>query len=99
MGGGFSISKRPSRHYTAVIDTEALLEGLPEAATGAAGLPATVDYQLWFDSDGLVRKFSVDLGTTGTSTGTFSDWGTKVDIAAPPAAEVTTMPGMGSSAS
>jgi hypothetical protein len=81
-------------HYTAVIDTKALLKGLPAEAAGAAGLPATVDYQLWFDADGLIRKFSVDLGATGASEGTFSDWGTEVDIKAPPASQVTSMPGM-----
>lgn len=81
-------------HYTAVIDTKALLKGLPAGAASSAGLPATVNYELWFDGDGFIRKFSVDMGATGTSTGTFSDWGTKVDIAAPPASEVTTMPGM-----
>ena len=62
--------------------------------SGAAGLPATVDYQLWFDGDGNFAKFSVDMGATGTSEGTFSDWGTKVDIQAPPASDVTSMPGM-----
>jgi len=81
-------------HYTAAIDTKALLKGLPAGTADAAGLPATVDYQVWFDSDGLIRKFSVDLGAGGTSGGTFSDWGTKVDIAAPPASQVTSMPGM-----
>jgi LppX/LprAFG-like lipoprotein len=81
-------------HYSAVIDTKALLKGLPAEAAGAAGLPPTVDYQLWFDGDGLIRKFSVDLGTTGASEGTFSDWGTDVDIKAPPASQITSMPGM-----
>jgi len=81
-------------HYTAVIDTKALLKGMPAQAAGAAGLPPTVDYQVWFDGDGFIRKFSVDMGTTGTSEGTFSNWGTKVDIAAPPASEVTSLPGM-----
>jgi LppX/LprAFG-like lipoprotein len=81
-------------HYTAVIDTTSLLKGMPAAAAGSAGLPPTLNYEVWFDGDGFIRKFSVDMGTTGTSEGTFSDWGTPVDIAAPPASQVTSMPGM-----
>jgi hypothetical protein len=85
-------------HYTATVDTKSLLEDLPAEAQSAAGLPPTVDYQVWFDGDGLLRKFSVDMGgTIGTSSGTFSDWGTDVDIEAPAASEVTEMPGLGGS--
>ena len=80
-------------HYTATVDTKVLLEDLPTEAQGSSGLAPTVDYQMWFDQDGLIRKFSVDMGASvGTSEGTFDDWGTDVDIEAPPASEVTTMP-------
>jgi hypothetical protein len=83
------------KHYTATVDTKALLEGTPAEAQSAAGLPDTVDYQLWFDGDGLISKFSFDMGATaGTTEATFTDWGTDVDITAPPESEVTTMPGM-----
>lgn len=81
-------------HYTATVDTKVLLEDLPPEAQGSSGLPATVDYDMWFDEDGLFRKFSVEMGSLGTSEGTFSDWGTDVDIEAPPASEITSMPGM-----
>lgn len=83
-------------HYTATVDTATLLEDvLPPEAQGSIDLPPTVDYQMYFDGDGFIRKFSVDMGATvGTSEGTFDDWGTEVDIEAPPASEITTMPGM-----
>ena len=81
-------------HYTATVDTQVLLQDLPAEAQGTSGLPPTVDYDMWFDEDGLFRKFSVEMGSLGTSEGTFDDWGTDVDIEAPPASEVTTVPGM-----
>jgi hypothetical protein len=83
------------KHYSATVDTKALLEGMGDAASaGASSLPATVDYQIWFDGDGNLAKFSVDLGAAGTTEAEFTDWGTDVDITAPPAADVTSMPGM-----
>jgi hypothetical protein len=82
-------------HYTATVDTKSLLAGTgAEGGQAQAGLPDTVDYDLWFDGDGRFSKFSFDLGGAGTTEATFSDWGTDVDITAPPAAETTTMPGM-----
>nr|WP_237448281.1 LppX_LprAFG lipoprotein [Nocardioides flavescens] len=85
-------------HYTASVDTATLLKDLPAEAQGSSGLPATVEYEMWFDQDGLIRKFSADLGSTvGTTSGTFDDWGTDVDIEAPPASEVTQMPSLGGS--
>jgi hypothetical protein len=84
-------------HYTATVDTKTMLGGTAAEGQGAAGLPDTVSYDLWFDGDGRFAKFSFDLGSTGKTEASFTDWGTDVDIAAPPAAEVTTMPGMGAS--
>jgi len=85
-------------HYTATVDSKTLLGDLPAEAQSSAGLPDTISYDVWFDDDGLLRKFSTDLGGAGTSEATFSDWGTDVDIEAPPASEVTEMPGFGGGA-
>jgi len=81
-------------HYTATVDTQKLVQGLPSAAVGQADLPDTMTQEWWFDQDGFIRKFSSDFGQT-TTTMTMSDWGGDVDIEAPPSDEVTTMPGMG----
>jgi hypothetical protein len=83
------------KHYATTIDSKVLLEDLPSETQGQAQLPDAIDYQWWFDGDGLIRKFSADMGgAAGTVEGTFDDWGTKVDIKAPPASQVTTIPGM-----
>jgi hypothetical protein len=82
-------------HYTATIDTEKLVQQLPEGAAGQSGLPDTLQQEWWFDDDGLIRRFSSDFGIAGRIELSMSDWGSDVDIEAPPSDQVTTMPGGG----
>ena len=79
-------------HYTATIDTTKLLQNLPSDAAGQADVPESMSQDWWFDSDGLIRKFSTDFGGAATVM-TLSEWGEDVTIEAPPSDEVTTMPG------
>jgi hypothetical protein len=79
-------------HYTATVDTKKLLEQMPEA--GQAGqLPDTMQQEWWFDDQGRIRKLATAMGSLGDVEVSLSDWGTEVDIEAPPSDEVTTMPG------
>lgn len=82
-------------HYAATVDTQKLLQSMPELSSAASSLPETMAQEWWFDGDGLIRKFSTDFGSTSTVM-TFSDWGEDVSIEAPPSDEVTSMPGAGS---
>jgi hypothetical protein len=82
-------------HYTATIDTEKLVQQLPESVAGQSGLPDTLQQEWWFDDEGLIRKFSSDFGVAGRIELSMSDWGSEVDIEAPPSDQVTTMPGSG----
>jgi hypothetical protein len=80
-------------HYSATVDTKKLLQALPSSvAGGAASMPDSLTQDWWFDSDGLIREFSFDSGSTPVDF-KLSDWGEKVTIEAPPADQVTTMPG------
>lgn len=81
--------------YTVTIDTAKMTADLaPELQGGASEVPPSVDYAWWIDGDGLIRRFSADLGpAVGEIGGTFSDWGIEVRIAAPPATKVKTFPG------
>ena len=79
-------------HYTATVDTKKLLQNLPSAAAGQVDVPESMTQDWWFDDDGLIRKFSSDVGGAATVM-TLSEWGEDVDIEAPPSDEVTTMPG------
>jgi hypothetical protein len=81
-------------HYTTSLDAKKLVESVPGAAASGGELPDALTAEWWFDEGGRVRKFSSDFGGSATVL-TLSDWGTDVDIEAPPSDEVTTMPGMG----
>lgn len=82
-------------HYTAVVDSTAMLEQMEGAADVAGQLPETITYELWLTDDGLFRQMEIDMGAVaGEMQMRFVDWGTDVDIEAPPASEVTDMSDM-----
>jgi hypothetical protein len=77
-------------HYAALVDAQAMLDGADLGPAAAGVLPDQVTYDLWFDAEGLYRQMSVDLGATaGEVLIRFEDWGTDVDIEAPPADQVS----------
>ena len=51
-----------------------------------------MDYDAWFDADGLLRKVTTSMGKLGTTSVTYDDWGSPVSITAPPASDVMEMP-------
>ncbi len=82
-------------HYTAVVDSTAMLEQMEGAADVAGQLPETITYELWLTDEGLFRQMEIDMGAVaGEMRMRFVDWGTDVDIEAPPASEVTDMSDM-----
>lgn len=82
-------------HYAAVVDSGAMLDQLAVGPAGEDALPEEIGYDLWFDADGLYRQMTVDLGAAaGEVLIRFEDWGTDVDIEAPPADQVTDMGSM-----
>ena len=78
-------------HYRLTIDTSKVeaFKDLP----GASGIPETLDYEMWVDDEFRMRGMDMDL-PTGKTTVRYTDLGEPVDIKAPPASQVTTMPGM-----
>ena len=87
--GSEDVDGESLHHYTATVDPQKLVASLPSSA-GTGSLPKTMTQDWWFDKDGLLRKFSSDLGGTSVTV-TLSDWGKDVSIEAPPADQVTTM--------
>lgn len=82
-------------HYTAVVDSTAMLEQMEGAADVAGQLPHTITYELWLTDEGLFRQMEIDMGAVaGEMQMRFVDWGTDVDIEAPSASEVTDMSDM-----
>ena len=78
-------------HYEMTIDTTKVdaLKGLPAASS----VPKTITYEMWVDDDFQMRGMDMDL-PTGKTTLRYTDLGEPVDIEAPPASQITTMPGM-----
>jgi hypothetical protein len=83
-------------HYRATIDPQKALEDAPPAlhdkvqkGLDALGGPVPVD--VWIDGDGQARKIATDVDVKGVKASTtieYYDFGTKVDVSAPPADEV-----------
>lgn len=91
--GEEDVSGAKLKHFTLVMDmskANAAAGATPSAnPTGAQ----TVPYDVWVDSDKLVRKMVLMVqGTKMTST--LDKFGEPVDISAPPTDSVTTMPGL-----
>lgn len=86
-------------HYRVTVDPKKMLAQMGQSggAASAAGMPATLTYDAWLDSEDRVNKMEVDLGKTGTMDMTLSDFGEDVSVEAPPSSQVTEMPGMASS--
>lgn len=83
------------QRYTAVVDSEAMLAEMAVDPAAAGALPEEITYDLWFDDEGRYRQMAVDMGATaGEVLIRFENWGTDVDIQAPPADEVTDMGSM-----
>lgn len=80
--------------YELEIDT-AKVAGLDEATTAApdVSVPKSLVYQVWLDDEDRMRQASLDMGDLGKMRMQVFDWGKPVDIQAPPADQVTEMPG------
>ncbi|HEX3929198.1 MAG TPA: hypothetical protein VHW64_00725 [Nocardioides sp.] len=85
------------KHYHAVLVTANApqLKGLPASET--ADLPKTMAYDVWLDGKGRLTKFVVSIPKLLKLTAHYTDYGAPVHIAAPPASQITAMPGSSSS--
>ena len=92
-----------TNHYRITMDPTSYLKAMDFPAAMAEMLPKELVTDMWVDADNLPRKFEQTVevkapnggpSTTGNTQGTYSDFGTDVDIEAPPASEVTEQPGM-----
>jgi hypothetical protein len=92
-----------TNHYRITLDPTQYLKAMEFPAAMAEMLPKELVTEMWVDADNLPRKFTqtteiAAMGggkpTSSTTEGTYSDFGTDVEIEAPPASEVTEQPGM-----
>lgn len=91
--GEEDVSGTELKHFTLLMDmSKANAAAGVTPAPNATG-PQTVPYDVWVDSDKLVRK--MELSVQGTKmTSTLDKYGEPVKIDAPPTDSVTTMPGL-----
>ena len=89
-------SDQHGRHYRATLVTAKApqLQGVPSSALG--NLPKTMSYDVWLDDQGRFSRFVVSVPKFMKMTGTYTDYGAPVHITAPPASQVTAMPGTSS---
>ncbi len=87
-----------TNHYRITLDPTQYLKAMEFPAAMADMLPKELVTEMWVDADNLPRKFTQSLevpatgggaGSSSTTEGTYSDFGTDVEIQAPPANQVT----------
>ncbi len=82
------------RHYRLTVDTQAAMKAQGTDPQAAAGLPATLTYDMWLDEEDLMRKIVFELAGS-TTTMTMDRWGEDVEIRRPDPAEVVRMQAAG----
>lgn len=86
-------SDADGRHYRATLVTAKApqVKGLPSTSTSS--LPKTMRYDTWLDDQGRFSKFEVSVPGYLDLTAHYTDYGAPVHVVAPPASQITTMPG------
>jgi hypothetical protein len=96
--GTEEVDGTPTNHYRITMDPTRYLEAMDFPAAMAGMMPRELVTEMWVDGDNLPRKFAqtIDVpgagggaATSSTTEGTYADFGTDVEIEAPPADEVT----------
>lgn len=96
--GAEEVDGTPTNHYRITMDPTQYLEAMEFPAAMADMMPKELVTEMWVDADNLPRKFAQTIEVPGagggaaassTTEGTYSDFGTDVEIEAPPASEVT----------
>ena len=92
-----------TNHYRITLDPTQYLKAMEFPPAMADMMPDELVTEMWVDGDDLPRKFSQSMElpavgggkpTTTTTEGTYSDFGTDVEIEAPPSSQVTEAPGL-----
>ncbi|GMA30090.1 LppX_LprAFG lipoprotein [Litorihabitans aurantiacus] len=95
--GEEDVNGAPADRYSVTVDTTAMASGMG-TDMGTAGLPDAITYDIWLDGEGRPVKTLMEMEVGGQATSTeivLSNFGDDVTIEAPPADQITEMPGMG----
>jgi hypothetical protein len=90
--GTTTIDGTATTQYRVRVETRKVLGSIfgeaPMSASWTEGLPKTLTYDVWVGDDSLPRRMVYSVMGTKVAM-TLSDWGEPVDIAAPPASEIS----------
>lgn len=84
-----TLNGQPVTHYALVVDEAKTGAAAKLPADLAAKLPKTADVDIWLTKDQLPVQVVTTMGDLLTSTVHYTNWGAKVDVAAPPSDQVT----------
>ncbi|QNN53214.1 LppX_LprAFG lipoprotein [Nocardioides mesophilus] len=90
--GEESVAGEDLDHYLLTVDAK---KAAAAQGAGAEAMPpgtTTIDYDLWLDSEDLMRRMEFSQGA-GSIVMTMSDWGKPVTVKAPPASSLMQLPG------
>ncbi len=89
--GTSTIRGQQLHHYSVLMDLSKApqLKGLPAGASP----PKVATYDVWLDSEGRMARFVMLVKKSTRITATYSDYGSAEHVVAPPAADVTALPG------
>lgn len=87
--GEESVGGEDLEHYRLKVDFRAAAkaQGLPRTA----GMPKTLDYDMWLDEDALMRRMEMDVAPVSMVM-EMSDWGEPVRVTAPPRKDIVEAP-------
>ncbi|MDQ4055446.1 MAG: hypothetical protein M3237_22520 [Actinomycetota bacterium] len=94
--GEETVAGESMEHYALTLDASALLDAadLPQGAPSPEA--EQIDFDLWFDDGGLVRRQEAGLGgAVGRIELTYDNWGAPVEIKAPPESQISRPPTQG----
>lgn len=83
--------------YRVVVDYAAMMKAMSQdipSGTGIPNMPKKLTYDMLLDDQHRINEMDIDMGSLGQMTLKLTDFGTDVNIEAPPANQVTQMPSM-----
>lgn len=92
--GEADVSGDETDQYRLTVDTKTMTGDLDLGELGAEAqsqMPKTITFDVFFNDDEQFRRLSMDMGKDMSMTMDYDNWGTDVDIEAPPADETTSM--------
>lgn len=91
--GSTDVDGEALEHYRIVLDGAAMQEASGATEVPDAAVPDELTFEAFFGDD-LLRRVLLDLGEQGGTVDVrYDDWGTDVEIVAPPASQVQQLPG------